>query len=98
MRYISGTGEAGDAIDVRDPLAVRLRERIDSAGTDPAAQVRALATVEAVFGRDLPGSEAFMAAVTEAYEALRRVGARKAMAIWLEADGAHFSRGTRNRG
>jgi fructuronate reductase len=98
MRYISGTDEAGAAIDVRDPLAIRLRERIDSAGTDPAAQVRALATLEAVFGNDLPGSEAFMAAVTEAFEALRRAGARTAMAIWLEADSAHFSRGARNGG
>jgi fructuronate reductase len=80
MRYVSGIDEAGGAIDVRDPLAALLRERNDSAGPDPAAQVRALATVEAVFGKDLPASEAFMTAVTEAYKALRRQGARKAIA------------------
>jgi fructuronate reductase len=80
MRYVSGIDEAGRAIDVRDPLAALLRERTDSAGADPVAQVRTLATVEAVFGTDLPASEAFMTAVTDAYKALRREGARKAIA------------------
>jgi fructuronate reductase len=80
MRYVSGTDEAGGAIDVRDPLAALLRQRIDSAGPDPVAQVRALASVEAVFGKDLPLSEAFMMAVTEAYKALQSEGTRKAIA------------------
>jgi fructuronate reductase len=80
MRYVSGIDEAGGAIDVRDPLAALLRERIDSAGPDPMAQVRALASVEAVFGEDLPLSEAFTTTVTEAYKALRREGARNAVA------------------
>jgi fructuronate reductase len=80
MRYVSGIDEAGGAIDVRDPLAPLLRERTDSAGPDPVAQVQALATVEAVFGKDLPASEMFMTAVTEAYKTLRREGARKAVA------------------
>ncbi len=80
MRHVAGTDEAGRAIDVRDPLAIPLRERIDSAGSDPAAQVRALASVEAVFGKDLPGSEVFMDALTEAYTALLRRGVRKAVA------------------
>jgi fructuronate reductase len=85
MRYVSGIDEAGRAIDVRDPLAALLRERTDSAGADPGAQVRALATVEAVFGKDLPASEVFMTAVTDAYKALRREGARKAIANSLMA-------------
>ena len=80
MRYVSGVDEAGGAIDVRDPLAALLRERTDSAGPDPVTQVRALATVEAVFGKDLPANEAFMTAVTEAYKALRYEGARKVIA------------------
>jgi fructuronate reductase len=80
MRYVSGIDEAGGDIDVRDPLAALLRKRIDSAGSDPVAQVRALASVEAVFGKDLPLNEAFMTAVIEAYKALRREGARKAVA------------------
>jgi len=80
MRYVSGRDEAGGTIDVRDPLAALLRERTDSAGSDPDAQVRALASVEAVFGKDLPVIETFMTAVTEAYKALRSEGVRKAIA------------------
>jgi fructuronate reductase len=79
MRCVSGIDEARGAIDVRDPLAALLRERADSAGPDPVAQVRALATVEAVFGKDLPASEAFMTAVREADKALRHEGARRAI-------------------
>lgn len=80
MRYLSGTDEAGEAIDLRDPLAALLRERTDSAGSDLVAQVRALVSVEAVFGKDLAVSEAFMIAVTEACRALRSAGVRKAVA------------------
>jgi fructuronate reductase len=83
MRYVSGIDEAGRAIDVRDPLAALLRERINFAGPDPMAQVRALATIEAVFGKDLPLNETFMTAVTEAYKTLRREGVRKAIADLL---------------
>ena len=80
MVYVSGIDEAGRAIEVRDPLAAVLRQRSDSAGADPAAQVRALANIEAVFGGDLPASEPFITAVTDAYKALRRDGVRQAMA------------------
>jgi fructuronate reductase len=80
MRYVSGIDESGTTIDVRDPLSTLLRERIDSAGPDPAAQVRAFATIEAVFGQDLPRDETFMTAVTEAYTALKHAGVRKIIA------------------
>jgi len=80
MVYVSGIDEAGRAIEVRDPLAAVLRRRSDSAGADPAARVRALANIEAVFGQDLPASEPFITAVTGAYRALRRDGVRQAMA------------------
>jgi fructuronate reductase len=80
MRYVSGMDETGGTIDVRDPLAALLRERIDAAGPDPMSQVRALVGVEAIFGKDLPASEAFMTVVTTAYEELAREGARKAIA------------------
>jgi fructuronate reductase len=80
IRYVSGKDEAGGAIDVRDPLAALLRERIDCAGAEPEGQVRALVSVEAVFGRDLSASDTFMVAVIEAYKTLRRDGARMAIA------------------
>jgi fructuronate reductase len=80
IRYVTGTDETGRPIDVRDPLAAKLQERIASAGPDPAAQVRAIANVEAVFGEDLPANVTFMTTVTEAYQALLRQGSRQAIA------------------
>ncbi len=80
IRYVGGLDETGRAIDVRDPLAALLRERLVVAGPDPADQVRAIVAVKTVFGPDLPADPAFVAAVTEAYAALRRVGARAAVA------------------
>ena len=37
MRYVTGIDEKGDAIDVRDPLAARLRAIADAAGPDAEA-------------------------------------------------------------
>jgi fructuronate reductase len=83
MRYVSGVDELGNPIAVQDPLLFLLRERLDSAGADPTAQVRALTNIEQVFGHDLPTNKLFMSAVTEAFAALRREGARKAIAVAL---------------
>ena len=80
IRYVAGTDEFGRSIDVRDPLAATLQERIAAAGPDPAAQVRAVANVEAVFGQDLPANPPFMTTVTEAYQALQKEGSRQAIA------------------
>ncbi|MEH3147397.1 MAG: mannitol dehydrogenase family protein [Methylobacterium frigidaeris] len=77
-RYVGGTDEHGRPIDVRDPLAGFLRGRLDGAGADPAARIRALLGVEAVFGADLPADPTFAAAVTDAYARLTRDGARAA--------------------
>jgi fructuronate reductase len=75
-RYVGGVDEAGAPIDVRDPMATVLRARLDGAGPDPAARVRALLGVQAVFGNDLRADGGFVAAVTDAYAALLRHGAR----------------------
>jgi len=80
IRYVAGTDETGRPIDVRDPLAAKLQERIASAGSNPVAQVRAIANVEAVFGKDLPANATFMTTVTEAYQALLHQGSRKTIA------------------
>ena len=77
MRYVMGRDEAGNPIDVRDPLADRLRGLTDAASPDPAAIVRALLSVEAVFGRDLPASETFVGAVTQSLGEMLRNGASK---------------------
>ena len=77
MRYVMGRDEAGNPIDVRDPLADRLKSLADAAGPDPAGIAGALLSVEAVFGTDLPASETFRDAVTGSLADLLRKGAGK---------------------
>ncbi|HET9069220.1 MAG TPA: mannitol dehydrogenase family protein, partial [Amaricoccus sp.] len=72
MRYVGGIDEAGAPIDVRDPLAERLRAASDGAA-DPAAKVAALLAVREVFP---PGSDALQAPLAAAYASLLERGAR----------------------
>ena len=78
MRYVGGIDEQGCAIEVKDPLAARLRAALDQA-SDPAGKVAALLTVQEVFDPELAGNAAFRAAVTSAYTTLLKKGARAAV-------------------
>ena len=53
VRYVSGVDEDGNAIDVRDPLAERLKALCDKNPNDRVAMVKDVLTVNEVFGRDL---------------------------------------------
>ena len=75
MRYVGGVDEAGRPIDVRDPLADRLKAVSDGAET-PEETVAALLGMAEVFPADLAASEPFRQAVTEGYDGLVRHGAR----------------------
>ena len=87
MRYVGGVDEAGDAIDVRDPLAERLRAASDSAET-PGDIVSALLAVNEVFGSDLPKSAEFVGAVSAAYERLCSDGSAATVLHHLQCDPA----------
>lgn len=76
MRYIGGVDEQGQAIDVRDPLADRLRAVSDSV-SDPVKKVAALLSMEEVFDRTLAEDATFRDAVTRAYLALVDRGAKQ---------------------
>ena len=76
IRYVGGLDEQGRPIDVRDPLAGRLRSALDGAGPDPARRVAAVLGVEAVFGAELPRVDTFVASVSDAYVLLLARGAR----------------------
>ncbi|MEM8728868.1 MAG: mannitol dehydrogenase family protein [Pseudomonadota bacterium] len=52
MRYVGGVDEAGQAIDVRDPMAGRLKDLSDGAG-GAETRARALLSVAEIFPRDL---------------------------------------------
>jgi fructuronate reductase len=75
MRYVTGIDEAGGPIDVKDPLAPRLRAIADAAGRDAGKLAAGLLDVREVFGDDLPTNTAFREAVTTALEAILTDGA-----------------------
>jgi fructuronate reductase len=82
MRYVGGMDEAGAPIDVRDPLADRLRAASAEAAK-PEDRVAALLRFETVFGPELAADPRFREAMTSAYLRLLRLGARRAVQAYL---------------
>jgi fructuronate reductase len=75
MRYVTGTDETGRAIEVRDPLAVEIKRRVDAAGPVAERLGPALLGMESIFGRDLPADAKFSGPVTHALASLFANGA-----------------------
>lgn len=75
MKYVGGVDETGDVIDVRDPMAERLKTASDGAAT-AADKVDALLAIEEVFDPALAQDDLFRSAVLDAYTALTRDGAK----------------------
>ncbi|UDQ89907.1 mannitol dehydrogenase family protein [Xanthobacter autotrophicus] len=83
MRYVTGRDEQGNAIDVRDPLAARLKALADEAGPDASRLAPALLSVREVFA-DLGADPRFAGPVRDA---LARLMARGAAATVEEMAG-----------
>ncbi|CAO3405184.1 mannitol dehydrogenase family protein [Azospirillum palustre] len=81
MRYVAGTDEKGQPIDVRDPLASRLAEIAAATAGNPDRLAEALFGLTAVFGEDLPRDPRFTAPVTAALKRLFAEGARAVVAV-----------------
>lgn len=79
MRYVGGVDEQGNAIDIADPLLSTLQEKVNSSEQGDA-RVKALLSIDAIFGKDLPQNAAFVSAVTQAYRLLLEKGAKAAVA------------------
>lgn len=77
IRYVSGTDERGNAIDVRDPLSDKIRAIVNA--SSDASRVHALLGLSEVFGHDLARNRVFVEAVSQAYERITRHGARQAV-------------------
>ncbi|WP_173024009.1 mannitol dehydrogenase family protein [Dickeya poaceiphila] len=82
MRYVGGIDDAGQVIDIRDPLAATLKQ-IVSTTADDAGRVRGLLSISALFGDDLSGNAAWVDALTTAYLSLRDKGAKATVASLL---------------
>lgn len=76
MRYVGGVDEGGQAIEVKDPMAARLRALSDGA-TTPAAKVAALLAVTQIFPPALAAQ--LQGPVTRAAETLWQGGAQAAV-------------------
>jgi fructuronate reductase len=79
MRYVTGSNERGQPIDVRDPLAERLRTIAGNAGPNAARLAPMLLEVREVFG-ELAADTRFRDAVTAALGLVLEKGARGAVA------------------
>jgi fructuronate reductase len=75
MRYVTGVDEQGREIDVRDPLATRLRKIADAAGSASGQLVDGLLRVTEVFGDDLSRNQSFRALLISHLTSLFQRGA-----------------------
>jgi len=79
MRYVTGTDEDGRAIDVRDPIAAKLKAIADSSGPLADRLAPALLEVGSIFGA-LGSDPRMRYAVTRALAKLYQDGARQVVA------------------
>ena len=77
MRYVGGVDEAGQPIEVKDPMAAQLRRVCDATPT-PQARVKALLGLAQIFPEAIASK--LEGPVTTAATLLWQVGARKAVA------------------
>ena len=77
MRYVSGKDEAGREIDVRDPLAEKIKALV--VGSDEEQRVGALLSLTEIFGKDLPANPIFIEQIEKAWRNICRSGARQAV-------------------
>jgi fructuronate reductase len=84
MRYVEGTDEAGRDIDVQDPFYDVLQSTLRGAGSDSRAKVRALLSLEQVFGSDLQLSSSFAKSLELAHEQIASIGTRKTLLNMLQ--------------
>jgi len=79
MRYVDGTDEHGEAIEVCDPLLSTIQTAV-KASAQGEARVMALLGIDAIFGKELPLETRFVKQVTEAYLSLLAKGAKATVA------------------
>jgi fructuronate reductase len=84
MRYVTATDEQGGTIDVRDPLAPKLKAIADTVGPVAELLAPALLEVDQIFGA-LGGDPRMRDAVADALAKLYALGARQAVQTFQAA-------------
>jgi len=82
MRYVGGTDEQGQSIEIRDPMQKQLAECV-AGSEDGEARVRTLLSIREVFGEDLLQNADVVARLTAWYEQLTTQGARATVQHFL---------------
>jgi fructuronate reductase len=88
IRYLEGRTESGEACAVDDPLAPQLAAALAGARGDPAAMVRGVLAVRAVFGHDLAADPRVGRAVERQLRRLLESGTLAALAQLEQECGA----------
>ena len=83
IRFQAGRSDAGERIEVDDPLAP-MTSRLVSEASDAREQVRALLGLEGVFPPRLASDPQFVTLVAGHLDDLRRVGAKAAVESFVE--------------
>lgn len=83
MYYVGGKDEQGHTIDVRDPLAAKLRDLTEKA-KGSAEIVSALLSIDEIFNADLAANNVFCNTLVAAHQCLGAHGARKSVAHFIE--------------
>lgn len=84
MRYVLGTDEQGECIDVSDPLAETFARIATECGDDDAAIVARFLALGSVFPAGLAADAAFAAILRQRLAELRQSGARETARRFLE--------------
>lgn len=79
LRYVTGVDETGNAIDISDPFAEKLRSIADQHADDIVAYVKTVLQLQEIFGSDLSIDADFHKEIIYALERLYRHGAKKAI-------------------
>ncbi|TVQ05964.1 MAG: mannitol dehydrogenase family protein, partial [Roseinatronobacter sp.] len=79
IKYVGGVDETGAAIDVRDPMAERLRA-LSEANPDATARVTAFLGLREIFPKALADTPTFAADLAQALATLEEHGAQVAVA------------------
>lgn len=83
MRYVCGTDEQGEHIEISDPLLLVIQDAVKGSAQGEA-RVKALLGIEAIFGNELPHELPFVELVTQAYLSLLKNGAKATVAEFIE--------------
>ncbi|MDB5929517.1 MAG: hypothetical protein JWR60_1224 [Polaromonas sp.] len=79
MRCAACLNDAGEPIELTDPLHETLRRAAAGTQANPARMVDAFLGIKAVFGEDLPGNDSLRRSLTRAVSLLQQRGARGAV-------------------